>query len=340
MSAGGECVSWPRTIRAVWPVVFIAWALISCVTTGSRQAPVPTPPPHRPRLTVSYCPTEGEALEPPLQGYDIPGRDPDSRMPWEFFLGHAAHRMIAYIYGVNHPDNEAYYNSESIKDILERLGLGDMSRLRPDESTLRPDITDLTLMCLFEIKPWNDRGLQEGRKKVRSYLEVLNRITLPRTSFVSGTDFQGEILIRFAQGQYIWRLKWNTTEPGVVLYRWTRSQQRFESEAEAYEAGAWVELTEQELRQYGRWVGQAVDEMVSRRERLTHFDGVIGVVIDTAGTAAMTFFSGAILERMGSGSGTQQPPTQQGGKLIPFPARTSPAERPVQLPATGMSLPR
>lgn len=37
-------------------------------------------------------------------------------------------------------------------------------------------------------------------------------------------NFKGEILIRFAQGQYIWRLEWKTTEPGVVQYRWTRSR--------------------------------------------------------------------------------------------------------------------
>lgn len=111
---------------------------------------------------------------------------------------------------------------------------------------------------LFEIKPWNEQGLQEGREEARKYLTALNRALSSGRPFTGGTEFQGEILIRFAKGEYIWRLEWRTPEPGVVQYRWTRSQQRFESEAEAYKAGEWVELTEQEMRQYGGWVAQAM----------------------------------------------------------------------------------
>ncbi|WNG44579.1 hypothetical protein F0U60_11090 [Archangium minus] len=159
--------------------------------------------------------------------------------------------------------------------------------------------------------------------------------------FTGGTDFQGETLIRFARGQYIWRLEWRTTEPGVIQYQWTRSQQRFESQAAAYEAGQWVELTEQEMRQYGGWLGQAVEDMVRRRERLATFTGVVGIVIEVVGTAATAVFSGEIFGRMGSGTGARQPPTQGGGQVIPFPTQQPPAVSPVQVPAAaGMSLPR
>jgi hypothetical protein len=261
-------------------------------------------------------------------------------MPWAFFLGHAAHRLIAFMYGVNHPGNEAYFNKETLLAILEKARLGDPTRLLPNERNLRPDITDVSIRILFEIKPWNEQGLHEGRQEARTYLEALNRAILVGRPCTGGRDFSGEILIRFAQGQYIWRLEWRTTEPGVVQYRWTRSQQRFASEAAAYEAGQWVELTEQELRQYGGWVGQAVEGMVSRRERLATFSGAVGIVIDIVGNAATAFFSGAILGQMDSGAGTQQPPTQGGGQVLPFPARPPPTAPPVRLPATGMSLPR
>ncbi|MFL5358937.1 hypothetical protein [Archangium sp.] len=283
----------------------------------------------------------GEPTGPVVRGYSVPGRNPDSQASYKFFLGNAAHRLITFMYGVNYPESEAYYNTVTLRIILERARLGDASRLRPDERDLRPDITDATRRSLFEIKPWHDRGLQEGRQEVRTYLEALNRGVLVGRPFVGGTDFHGEILIRFAGGQYIWRLEWRTTEPGVAQYRWTRSQQRFESEAAAYESGQWVVLTEQEMRQYGGWVGQAVEGMVSRRERLATFSGVVGIVIDRVGEVTTAVFSTVLLNQLGSGTSAQQPPAQGGGQVIPFPTRPLPAASPAQLPAAGgMSLPR
>ncbi|HEX5751163.1 MAG TPA: hypothetical protein VFZ09_33375 [Archangium sp.] len=214
--------------------------------------------------------------------------------------------------------------------------IGDTSRLLPGEHILRPDIADASNRSLFEIKPWNAQGLQEGRQEAQTYLAALNRALRVGRPFTGGTGFSGEILIRFARGQYIWRLEWQTTEPGVVQYRWTRSQQRFESEAAAYEAGQWVELTEQELRQYGAWVGQAVEDMLNRRERLATFSGAVGIVIEVVGNAATGFFSGAIFGRMNVDSGgAQRPPAQGGGQLVPFPARPIPATPPVRVPAAA-----
>jgi hypothetical protein len=272
-----------------------------------------------------------------IQGYTVPGRNPDSATPWEFFLGHAAHRLIAYMYGVNHPNNTVYYNTKSIETIVDETGLGDVARLLPGERHLRPDITDVThtsTLCVFEIKPWGEQGLLDGNRAVQTYLTALNRAVTPRARFLGGTEFQGEILIRFAQGQYIWRLEWRTSEPGVVQYQWSRSQQRFESEAAAYEARQWIDLTEQELRQYGGWVGQAVDGLVDRRERLATFSGAVGIVIELAGSAATGFFSSMVLGHGGSEPSARQPPAQ-GGRVIPFPGRPPPADPSVRLPATG-----
>ncbi|MBN1208646.1 MAG: hypothetical protein JXB05_27545 [Myxococcaceae bacterium] len=272
-----------------------------------------------------------------MQGYNVPGRNPTSQMPWEFFLGHAAHRLIAYMYGVRHPQNQVFYNNRTILRILQEAAIGDPSRLFPNERNLRPDITDVAALYVFEIKPWNDRARQEGRQVAQTYLNAFNRALLSGLRFTGGTDFRGELLIRFARGQYIWRLEWHTPDPGVVQYRWTRSQQRFESEAAAYEAGQWVELTEEEMQQYGGWVGIAVEELVSRRERLATFRGAIGIGIDIIGNSAVAVFSGAIGGRRGAGSGSQSPPkpppAQGGSKIIPFPARPPPASLPAERPA-------
>jgi hypothetical protein len=274
----------------------------------------------------------------PVQGYSVPGRKPDSEMPWELFLGNAAHRIIAYVYGVEHPWCSVFYNKETISRVLREAG-GDLARLRENEGNQRADIADVTDRILFEVKPWNERGLEEGRQKVSTYLSLFNRAMFPNEGFSAGRGFHGEILIRFARGQHIWRLEWQTTEPGVTQYRWTRSRERFESEAAAYQAGQWVELTEQEMRQYGGWVAQAVEGMVSRRERLASFSGVIGIFIDVIGKAAVGTFSSVILGHMGSGPSAQQPPkpppNQVGGQVIPFPSRTPPVTPPARLPAAS-----
>jgi hypothetical protein len=338
-----DCSSLTRAVRCGVVLILVS-ALAGCATASGLQFQAPhafTPSP-RLLLAMSDGPTaNGEPTGPAAQGYHVPGRNPDSRVPWEFFLGNAAHRMIAYMYGVNHPDNEAYYNTETLRAILTKRGLGDASRLLPDERKICPDITDVSSRNLFEIKPWNEQGLLEGREEAKKYLVALNRALLSGRPFTGGKDFHGEILIRFAKGEYIWRLEWRTTEPGVVQYRWTRSQQRFESEAEAYNAAQWLELTEQELRQYGGWVAQAMEGMVNRREKLATFSGAVGIVIDVVGELATGFFSGAILGQMGSGTGTQQPPTQGGGQVIPFTTRPPPTAPPVRVPAAAiMPLPQ
>lgn len=268
---------------------------------------------------------------PPVQGYNVPGRNPGSQLPWEFFLGNAAHTLIAYMYRVEHPLNSVFYNSQTLAGILQRTDGADPSRLLADQRNLRPDITDTSALSVFEIKPWNEQGLQEGRQEVQLYLVALNRAVPREMAFVGGIGFGGQVLIRFARGQYIWRLEWQTSEPGVTQYRWTRSQQRFESESAAYEAGQWVDLTVEEMRQYGGWVGQAVEGMVARREQLATFRGAVGLCIDVIGTSAVGFFSGAILGRMGSRPQGGQPPSQD-AQIIPFPARP-PATPPAKLPA-------
>lgn len=60
-----------------------------------RAHSIPSP---RKTLAISGEQTPGgESSSPDVQGYKVPGRKPDSQLPWEFLLGHAAHRLIAYI---------------------------------------------------------------------------------------------------------------------------------------------------------------------------------------------------------------------------------------------------
>jgi hypothetical protein len=292
------------------------------------EPPAPSPVPDKPveGSRPSVC---GNPAPQALQGYKAPGRKPDSQVPWELFLGNASHRLIAYIYGTRYPTNTVFYNNTPIKRILDRTGLGDPSLLPEIERELRPDITDASARVIFEIKPQGENGLQEGIRELQTYLLALNRTLTPDTGFLAGKDFDGEILIQFAQGQYIWRLEWCTTPPGVTQYRWTRSQERSNSNTAAYQAGQWVDISEQELKQYGGWVAQAVTGMVDRRERLTTLSNVVGVAIDVLGQVAIAIISTATPDRRGA--------SRQGGTVLPFPSKPSPTAPPGQLPkASGM----
>lgn len=276
--------------RFFWSVMLGLWVMAAGCAAGVR--PVMRLGEPSPASLLGGSPTtSGEAVVEPLRRFSVPGRAPDSEKPWELFLGSAAHRLIAYMYGLEHPGNIILYNEATLSRILDAARVGDKLRLPDNEKDLRPDITNVTLRDVFEVKPWNERGLVEGRQQIQMYLNALNR-TVPPTSigFSPGANFHGDVLIRFAHGQHIWRLTWQTTEPGVVQYRWTRSQERFESEAAAYQAVQWVAITEEEMKQYGGWVSQAVEGMVSRRERLATFSGAVGVVIDVIGNVAVGVF--------------------------------------------------
>ena len=258
-------------------------------------------------------------------------------MPWEFFLGNASHRLFGYIYGSRHPAHRVFYNKYSIKFILKEAGIGNWSLLPEDELDIRPDITNVTLRRVFEVKPSGEQGLAEGLQEIETYLQALNRTVPPTESFLRGTGFEGEILIRFALGQYIWRLEWCTNAPGVTQYQWTRSQERLDSMAAAHDAGSWVEISEQELKQYGGWVAQVVEEMVDRREKLATLGGTIGVAIDIVGGAAVVTLSSLLSggrhapSTVGQGLGTAP------GKVIPLPRRPPSTVPQVQLPkASGM----
>lgn len=80
-------------------------------------------------------PTTGESSGPAVRGYNVPGRKPDSQVPYELFLGNAAHRLIAFMYGAKYPAREAYYNTKTLQNVLSDMEIGDTSGLRSMSTT-------------------------------------------------------------------------------------------------------------------------------------------------------------------------------------------------------------
>lgn len=179
----------PRHLRPLGGVLFALCASLALADPAPSEAgPDDTMARKRPAL-CEHLKTQD------LTGYKVPGRKPDSQVPWELFLGHASHSLIAYIYGTRHPTNQVHYNKDTIERILRGAGLGDWSLLTEQQLELRPDITDLTAREVFEIKPSNAEGLQNGIQQLQTYLLALNQTVLPSEAFSAGKRFESEILI-------------------------------------------------------------------------------------------------------------------------------------------------
>ena len=87
---------------------------------------------------------------------------PPGKQPSSFYLGNEAHRAIAEAYRVAHEGDETRFNNRAISSLLAILhGMKHQTEpgnLTPSELGLEPDITNLTRLHLYEIKPLADQG--------------------------------------------------------------------------------------------------------------------------------------------------------------------------------------
>jgi hypothetical protein len=148
--------------------------------------------------------------EPPSSKF--PGRKLDSKEPWGAFLGKAAHVAIGRQYSVQHPSNTVFLDTVSLSTIVESGRLGDPERLPEFVRRLRPDITDTRALVLFEIKPDNEEGREEGRAQAGRYLAALNGAVDPGKRLSGGTGFDGSLFLEFENGGALWQLSWRTPE--------------------------------------------------------------------------------------------------------------------------------
>jgi RHS repeat-associated protein len=265
-----------------------------------------------------------------IEGYYTSPRRPGNQ-PWAFFMGYSAHRLIAYHYQYNHPNDDSFFNNVSLKTILSTTRTGDASKLTPAEADLKPDITNTTTREVFEIKPWNDEGLKEGRKQVTGYVDALNRAAPPNQQFRKGTDYGGELQIQFAGGRLVWRLLWQTTEPGVVQYKWQRMSQKDSKDAKQQAAAqnqAWTDVSEAEMAQHARELDDAVTTLLKHRAMIAKTQEAVGTAIEGIGVFVTGFFSAITFGLLFGGSKPQ--PTVRAPAPVPGPGRPlPPAPRPL-----------
>lgn len=235
------------------------------------------------------------------EGYTVDGRP--GRMPYQFHMGYAAHRVIAEYYRDTHRPNVVVDNYTSIRKIVEDAG-GTVALVNPYEGNLRPDIADLDAPCIFEIKPHGDQNLIEGKQKVQRYLGAINVAMLSGKFFKLGEGFSGEVGVRFKDGEAAWNLKWETRASGVVQYWWrklnVKEEDKYLAEAyrKAYEENNWRDLTVQEMEQNAYDLHVAVEFMMTNREIAANVRKVMTAPIETVGTMAEFVLSAQLWSHM------------------------------------------
>ena len=220
----------------------------------------------------------GAQAQPPSS--KLPGRQPDSKEPWDACLGKAAHYAIGRAYRVQHPTHLVFLDTVNLYDIVEGGKLGDPERLPELVRLLRPDITDTEALVLFELKPDNEKSRSEGREQAGRYLAALNEAVEPDKKLARGTGFEGSLFLEFENGGALWRLSWRTPEPGVTLYRWSYRRKKPGASWKERAAQKEEELPRGEVEQRGELAGQALRAAYEGGERPKGFQGQVYLPAD------------------------------------------------------------
>lgn len=152
---------------------------------------------------------------------------PVAKGPWQkpgeqpanMYVGNAVHDAIAQYYLAHHTLEAVFLNTRPISAILQelaRMGTGPASNLAAKakgDFGLRPDITNASLLELFEIKPAG--ALAQGQAEMSYYLSIFHGAGVPMKPGTPGSPgTQGVVP---APGGHV---RFYAPVPGVILYRY------------------------------------------------------------------------------------------------------------------------
>ena len=108
----------------------------------------------------------------------------------------------------------------------------------------------------------------------------------------------------------------------------------------AYEEKRWVDVPDQELQQYGELFEQAVELLVTNRERIRATQEAVNIPVEITGIAASAVLSAELGRLMTSlGRRPVQKPTPGAVPVTPVPARGPAPLPPMPAPAPGTRVP-
>ena len=284
-----------------------------------RKPPPPSAPVRRDaRFFGQTAPAGGGGG--PSGGYTVNGKP--GNQPENLFMGIAAHNIIGTDYKVQYPTHKVFTNTVSISTIVKEAR-GTVELLRPDEALRRPDITDLEVKVIFEIKSSRPGSLAKAQQDLTTNITALNRALPATTQLKPGSLFAGDRWVRFTLDMRWWRLVWNSTAPGVVQYTWTKLDNDEVDEAKIMKGVSegrfkWIDLTAADEDQYAEKCAEFSEAYAKGAQKLFMMQVAADFAIGVIGNAAIIYLS---------------PGLSAPGKMVQPGALPLPGRPPVTIPA-------
>jgi hypothetical protein len=186
-----------------------------------------------------------------------------------YHLAYAARRLVRAHYAAAHPAYQVLKNDELV-EVVDEAG-GNVYVINDFDRDRQIDIADIPQRVLFKIfSPGQDQQVA-GNKKVDWQLLLINNAMLGVPTFKLGTGYEGEIGVRFAEDAPPWKLSWQTTEPGTILYGWqvlSVGDANEEVYGKTYLDNRWHDPTAHEMVRFARALHEVVERLVQAREAL------------------------------------------------------------------------
>jgi len=189
--------------------------------------------------------------------------------PSQFHLAYAARRLIREFYAATHPTYQVP-EDDTLVEVVDKAG-GNLGLVLPFEKARPLDIADIQSQRLFEIVPPGQGERSWGNNKVDWIRDVVNQAMLGVPPFELGTNYEGEVGVRFAEGAPAWSLTWQTVDPGVISYHWhvlNAEDASEEAHGKAYLDNRWHDPTPFEMVRFAHALHEAVERLVQAREAL------------------------------------------------------------------------
>ncbi|GAB4563836.1 MAG: hypothetical protein Tsb0020_13370 [Haliangiales bacterium] len=146
---------------------------------------------------------------------------PPGAQPIPMYIGNEAHRLIGEYYFNLHRDEAVFRNFTPLVSILKEAGNLGITGLNPEalgaSALLRPDILNLVLRHLYEIKPEQAAGAASAEASV--YVTALSRAGLAVTLGPSSDPGVNGVIP--APGGYF---RFWSPMPGAIIYRYSKQQ--------------------------------------------------------------------------------------------------------------------
>jgi hypothetical protein len=119
-----------------------------------------------------------------INGKRVPVEMKPGNEPWwaRMFVGTEIHKKIAEKYQQKHKLENVYTNYYSIKTLIKAKG-ATTENLSEKEKNMKPDITNLKLMHLYEIKPIGSEI--KAKQEVKLYQDTMNKALAPYKTFIA-----------------------------------------------------------------------------------------------------------------------------------------------------------